>query len=105
MINDVLFQLTGENDIPVHCLSLDRAGLHLTHWRASFLACGELDFDRANFGETHPLILGQRKTRLWKRETLIAPITLEARIARRFPLFDPTKERVVSLIHTSQNIL
>src|SRR5438874_12472579 len=99
MIDDFLFHLTGENDIPVHCLSLDRAGFHLTHWRASFLAFGELDFDRANFGETHPLILGQRKTRLWKRETLIAPIALEARIARCFPRFDPTKERFVSLIY------
>src|SRR6266704_6740387 len=105
MIDDCLFQLTGENDIPVHCLTLDCAGLHLTHWRASFLAFRELDFDRANFGETHPLILGQRKTRLWKRETLIAPIALEARIARCSPLCDPTKERFVSLIHTSQNIL
>src|SRR6266852_2694698 len=105
MIDDFWSHLTGENDIPVICLSLDRAGLDLTHWRASFLAFGELDFDRANFGETHPVILGQRKTRLWKGETLIAPIALKPGIARCFPLFDPTKERLVCLLHPSQNIL
>src|SRR5215469_11455552 len=105
MVDDVLHHLTGENHIPVIRFSLDRAGLHLTHRRASFLACGELDFDGANFRETHSIILGERKTQLWKSKGVVAPVALEARIAWPLPRFDATKEIIESFHYPPKDIL
>ena len=71
----------------------------LTYRRIGFLACGEFDFDRANLGEADPLILSQRKARLWKREGVIAPVSMKTRIAGCFPHFDSPKKCLVCLIH------
>src|SRR5713101_7062393 len=105
MVDDFLLHFAGENDIPVLRFSFDHTGFHLPYRRVRFLAFGELDFDRANGGETHPVILGQRKARLWKREGVIAPIPLEAWIARRLSLFDTTKEGIKSFLYPPQDIL
>src|SRR6266516_1190545 len=105
MVDDCLLHLTGENDIPILRFSFDRTGFHLPYRRASFLAGGELDFDGPNLGEADTVIFCERKTRLWEGKGLIAPIALKSWIARRFSLFDASKERLVCFLHAPQDIL
>src|SRR6266566_9367351 len=95
MIGDLLVHLRGEHDEPVLPFSFDRTGFHLAYRWVSFLSFGKLDLDRADFGETHPVILSQRKTRLWVGERVIAPVALKSWIARRFSLFDSTEKVVI----------
>src|SRR2546421_10686260 len=99
MIDNLLLQFAGENDIPVICFAFDRTGFHLPSRRIGFLAFGEFDFDGPNLGEADPVVLSQRKARLWKREGFIAPISMKTRIAWCFPLFDPPEECLVGLVH------
>src|SRR5258708_2786908 len=105
MVDDLLLHLTSENDIPVIRFPFNGTRFHLTHWRPGLSAFGELDFDGANFGETHPVIFGQRKTRLWEREGLIAPIAVKAGIAGRLSLSNTSEECLVCLVHAPQDIL
>src|SRR2546421_2425878 len=75
MIDDFLLHFTGENDVPVLALAFDSTGFH-----PAFYIPMHLDLDSADFGETHPVVFGQRKARLWKRKAVIAPVALKARV-------------------------
>src|SRR6266699_1368703 len=101
MVDHLLLDFTAENDIPVLRFSFDGTGFHHAYRRIGFLASGEFDFEGSNLGEADPLILGQRKARLWEREGIIAPVALVARIAGRFSRCDATEERLICFVHAS----
>src|SRR6185437_8651805 len=105
MIDTILHHLTSEHDEPVLPFSLDCTGFHLAHRRVGFLAFGQLHLDGADFGETYPVILRQRKARLWIGEALIAPIALKSWVSWCFALFDAPKEGLVCFIDSPQDIL
>ena len=79
--------------------------LHRAGFQFAFQSPMLLDFDRADFGEAQPLILSHAETALGKGETLIAPVALKSRIARRFSFFHTPKERLVCLVYPAQHIL
>src|SRR5947209_9709132 len=105
MRDQLLLHLAGEHDEPLLSLTLDGTGFHLAYWWVGFLALGELHFNRADFGETHPMILRQRKTRLGVGERVIAPVALKPGIPRRFARFHAPEEVVIGFLHPLQDIL
>ncbi len=105
MVDDILLHLTGKHNEPVLSFSFNCTGFHRALRWVSFLACGHFYLDRADFGETYPVILSERKTRLWIRERVIAPIALKTRVSWRFPLFDAPEKGFECFVHAPQNIL
>src|SRR5438034_4639876 len=95
MVDDILLHLTGKHNELVLSFSFDGTGFHRALRWVSFLAYGELDLDRADFGETYPVILSERKARLWICERVIASIALKTRVSWCFPLLSAPEKVVI----------
>src|SRR6266849_2864147 len=92
--------LTGKDHIPALTLTLDRTGFD----RACDLPM-ELDLDRANLRETHPIISSERVSTLRVGEAIIAIAALKPGIARLLTLLDSAEEVVKRFLHPPKHIL
>src|SRR5712691_509951 len=93
------FILSSKDCVPLISLSFDRARLD----RAIHLTM-ELDLDVTNFAEMESLVDDLIATlRIGKR--VVAIPAFEARVARLFPMLDPSKKGLHRFIETLQHIL
>src|SRR5215472_7031706 len=95
-----MHHFTGKDDIPGITLTFDGTGFD-----GSFQLPMQLDFDRANLGETNTAIMGERKTTLRIGEAVIAAFALKTWVARITALSHSTEKGVKRFPYTPQHVL
>ena len=95
-----LLDLAREGGVPLLALTLDGKRLDRSTDRTM-----QLDFERANLGEAQVVVMRERVAPLRIGETVVAMLTLVARIARCLPIFHTAKERFHSFLDSFEHIL